>query len=277
VTCLLTVFCEQQGRPVSHQFVNRARARSHTFVMTSKFDLDERVTVQSPVRQDAQPKFTFLRSSNMQGYDPINKSYTREQHRLANYFGEQQQRFWKLSEWPGWVQDIALTCPKDYGQRTRMFYFLVRNNLYGPMARDWVLACDYIDGKLIPFNYEDAVKMDMASLVKKALAGQVAAAADTPTMCMPEGKVIKGLNPANFPSYEHIQFIKRTAARVRARDAAEVLSAPPERPQPRAVLYIAPSTQRSQTRRLTSGIRFLPGRGLMYRDLSGSWRMFQNQ
>jgi len=242
----------------------------------SKFDVDEQVTDQSPLRQHAHPKFTFLRVVNMQGYDPINKSYTREQHRLANFFGEQQQRFWKLSEWPGWVQDIALTCPKDYGQRTRMFYFLVRNNLYGPMARDWVMACDYIDNKLIPYQYEEAVRMDMASLVKKALAGQVAAAADTPTMCMPEGKVIKGLNPANFPSYEHIQFIKRTAARVRARDAAEAASAPPERPQPRAVLYIAPSTKREQTRRLTSGIRFLPGRGLMYRDLSGSWRMFKN-
>lgn len=276
MTCLLTEFCEQQRRLVSHDFIKRARARSHNFIKMSKFDVDEQVTDQSPLRQHAHPKFIFLRVVNMQGYDPINKSYTREQHRLANFFGEQQQRFWKLSEWPGWVQDIALTCPKDYGQRTRMFYFLVRNNLYGPMARDWVMACDYIDNKLIPYQYEEAVRMDMASLVKKALAGQVAAAADTPTMCMPEGKVIKGLNPANFPSYEHIQFIKRTAARVRARDALEAASAPPERPQPRAVLYIAPSTKREQTRRLTSGIRFLPGRGLMYRDLSGSWRMFKN-
>jgi len=210
----------------------------------SKFDFDERVTDQSLVRQRAHLKFTFLRAQSMQGYDPINKSYTREQHRLANFFGEVQQRFWKLQEWPGWVQDIALTPHKDYGQRTRMFYFLVRNNLYGPMARDWVIASDYIDGKLIPYNYEEAVRMDMASLVKKALAGQVVASADTPTMCMPEGKVIKGLNPANFPSYEHLQFVKRTAARARARAAAEEASAPPKRPQPRAVLHIQPSTHR---------------------------------
>jgi len=142
------------------------------------------------------------------------------------------------------------------------------------MARDWVLACDYIDGKLIPGQYEEAVRLDMASLVKKALAGQVAAAADTPTMCMAEGKVIKGLNPANFSSYEHLQRISGTAARVRAGDAGEAASAP-QRPQPRAALYIAPSTKRSQGR-LTSGIRYLPGRGLMYRDLTGSWRMFKN-
>lgn len=274
MTCLLTEFCEQKTWLLSHSFVKRARARSRSFVKTSKFDLDERVTAMSLVRQCAHPKFHILRASNMQGYDPINKSYTREQHRLANFFGEVQQRFWKLSEWPGWVQDIALTCPKDYGQRTRMFYFLVRNNLYGPMARDWVIACDYIDGKLIPYNYEEAVRMDMASLVKKALAGQVVASADTPTMCMPEGKVIKGLNPANFPSYEHLQFVKRTAARIRARDAAEAASAPPQRPQPRAVLHIKPSTRR-ETRRLTSGIRFVPGIGLMYLDLNKSWRVFK--
>lgn len=245
----------------------------------SKFDLDERVTVQSPVRQAAHPKNQFSARLNMQGYDPINKSYTREQHRLANFFGELQQRFWRLPEWPGWVQDIALTCPKDYGQRTRMFYFLVRNNLYGPMARDWVLACDYIDGKLIPYNYEEAVKLDMASLVKKALNGQVAAAADTPTMCMPEGKVIKGLNPANFPSFEHLEWVKRNASRIRARDAAaaEVAATTAQRPQPRAVLYIAPQTRKAPARRLTSGIRFVPGAGLMYRDLTGSWRLFQNQ
>jgi len=276
VTCLLTQFCELQRRPISHDFVNRARARRHAFVKTSKFDLDEQVPGMSLFRQRAHQKITFLRASNMQGYDPIGKSYTREQHRLANFFGEQQQRFWKLGEWPGWVQDIALTCPKDYGQRTRMFYFLVRNNLYGPMARDWVLACDFIGGKLIPYQYEEAVRMDMAALVKKALSGQVAAAADTPTMCMAEGKVIKGLNPANFSSYEHIQRANRHSAGGRPRHAAEAVSAPPERPQPRAGLYIAPSTQRRQTGRLTSGIRVLPGRGLMYRDLTGSWRMFKN-
>lgn len=270
-----------KGRDISHYFVKRARARSHDFIKKSKFDLDERVTAQSPVRQAAHQKIIFLRASNMQGYDPINKSYTREQHRLANFFGE-QQRFWKLSEWPGWVQDIALTCPKDYGQRTRMFYFLVRNNLYGPMARDWVMACDFIDNKLIPYNYEEAVRMDMASLVKKALAGQVAAASDTPTMCMPEGKVIKGLNPANFPSYEHIQWVNRQAASIRARAAAaaEASASSTERPFPRAVLYIPPQTRKAPSRRLTSGIRFIPGRqpGL---ELSfwnrDHWESFQHQ
>jgi len=196
----------------------------------------------------------------MQGYDPINKSYTREQHRLANFFGEVQQRFWKLSEWPGWVQDVALTCPKDYGQRTRFFYFLVRNNLYGPMARDWVMACDYLDGKLVPYNYEEAVRMDMASLVKKALAGQVAAASDTPTMCMPEGRVIKGLNPARYLPYERLQSAKAARARREAEESAEAARRQSYKDQNR--LVIPPQVTRSYTRRLTSGIRFIPGRGL---------------
>lgn len=196
----------------------------------------------------------------MQGYDPINKSYTREQHRLANFFGEVQQRFWKLQEWPGWVQDVALTCPKDYGQRTRMFYFLARNNLYGPMARDWVMACDYIDGKLIPFQYDEAVRMDMASLVKKALAGQVAAASDTPTMCMAEGRVIKGLNPALHPSYERLQRARVARANATAEAAAEAARRQSYKAQNR--LVIPPQIKRSYTRRLTSGIRYIPGRGL---------------
>lgn len=184
----------------------------------------------------------------MEGYDPINKSYTREQHRLAHFFGDVQQRFWKLSEWPGWVQDIALTTAKDYGQRTRMFYFLVRNNLYGPMARDWVLACDYIDGKLIFHPYEEAVKMDMASLVKKALAGQVAAGADTPTMCMPEGRVIRGLNPAQYPSFEQLQRIRAKPIQHSAPTAERTGR------KPRSQVYYPP-TQAGPYRRLQSSLR----------------------
>lgn len=202
----------------------------------------------------------------MQGYDPVNKSYTREQHRLAHFFGDVQQRFWKLSEWPGWVQDIALTTAKDYGQRTRMFYFLVRNNLYSPMARDWVLACDYIDNKLIPHPYEEAVKMDMASLVKKALAGQVAAGPDVPSMSMVEGRVIRGLNPAHYPSYEQL---RATEAR-----AVQHAAPGPERTgrKPRSQVYYPPSTLRPKVG-VTSGFRFVPGIGLMYLDLDKEWKV----
>jgi len=135
----------------------------------------------------------------MAGYDPINKMYTSEQHRLADYF-EKQQVFYPFSTWPAWLQDVALTCPKNFQQRTSMFFHLVRNNMFAPTARTWVLASNVIDGKLIWSDaYDESVKMDMARLVKKAIAGEIVDE-HAATYAHHLGRVVKGLNPGSCPA-----------------------------------------------------------------------------
>lgn len=218
------------------------------------------------------PSAQYHLRATMQGYDPINKQYSREQHRLADFFTRIQDRFWPFNEWPGWLQDVALTSNKDYGQRTKMFYFLVRNNLYGPMARDWTLACDYVGGKLVPHEYSQDVRIDMAVLVKKALNGQVAAAADTPTMNMAEGKVTFGLNPAHYPSWEQLRALR---TRVKLAELHEAPGpAPRAGPKPRQGVYYPPQFRKKG--KLASGVRFIPGSGLTFRDLDGRWRAFKS-
>lgn len=134
----------------------------------------------------------------MAGYDPINKVYTVEQHRLADYF-QKQEIFYPFQQWPAWLQDVALTCPKNFQQRTSMFFHLARNNMYPPTARSWVLACNVIDGKLIWSDaYPDDVKMDMARLVKKALAGEIVDD-EAATFAHHLGAVVKGLRPGTCP------------------------------------------------------------------------------
>jgi len=196
----------------------------------------------------------------MEGYDPINKSYTREQLRLADYF-ETQQDFYPFSQWPSWLQDVALTCPKDYGQRTSMFFHFVRNGVFAPTVRNWVLACDVMGGKLLwSESYPLEVRMDMARLIKKALAGDIVAP-NTNTYHHQTGQVVRGLNPAEWPTYRQLQAI-------RTRAAVQTSPAGPERrqPAPRQGVHYPP--QRPVEGRLTSSVRFIrtsrSGRGAGY-------------
>jgi len=195
----------------------------------------------------------------MAGYDPINKMYTVEQHRLADYF-EHQQTFYPFSTWPAWLQDVALTCPKNFQQRTSMFFHLVRNNMFAPTARTWVLACNVIDGKLIWSEaYDESVKMDMARLVKKAIAGEIVDE-HAATYAHHLGRVVKGLNPGSCPANpeqlaELLKPIRRNApAKARPQRA---------RQEPRKTvpgLYYPPTPKRT-TGRLSSSIRFIPSLG----------------
>jgi len=187
----------------------------------------------------------------MEGYDPINKSYTREQLRLADYF-ENQQDFYPFSQWPAWLQDVALTCPKDYGQRSSMFLHFARNGVFAPTVRNWVLACDVVGGKLVWSEaYPMEVRMDMARLIKKAMAGDIVSP-NTNTYHHQTGQVVRGLNPAEWPTYKQLQ-------RVRQRPTDERTSPGPERTgrKPRSGIYYPP-VQEGPPRRLTSGFRYVP-------------------
>jgi len=197
----------------------------------------------------------------MSGYDPINRSYTDRQHKLAHYF-ENQQDFYPFSQWPAWLQEVALICPKDYGQRTSMFVHFARNGVFAPTVRNWVLASDVIDGKLIwSDQYPMEVRMDMARLIKKALANELVSP-DSKTYHHQTGQVVKGLNPAHWPTYRQLQA-------VRTRAAVQTTAPGPERRQPptrQQGVYYPP--QRPSEGRLTSSVRFIrtsrAGRGSGY-------------
>jgi len=191
----------------------------------------------------------------MAGYDPINKMYTVEQHRLADYF-EHQQTFYPFSTWPAWLQDVALTCPKNFQQRTSMFFHLVRNNMFAPTARTWVLACNVIDGKLIWSDvYDESVKMDMARLVKKAIAGEIVDE-HAATYAHHLGRVVKGLNPGSCPANPEqlAELVKPINPFRRAKSGPQRA-----RPKPRtkvAGLYYPP-TQAPSAKRASSSVRFI--------------------
>jgi len=176
----------------------------------------------------------------MAGYDPINKMYTIEQLRLADYFSR-QEIFYQFHTWPAWLQDVALTCPKNFQQRTSMFFHLTRNNMYPPTARSWVLACNVIDGKLIWSDaYPDDVKMDMARLVKKALAGEIVDE-DAATYAHHLGAVVKGLKPGTCPP--------------NPQQLAQ-LADPPGRKH--APTKASPQTARQEPRKKVPGLVYLP-------------------
>jgi len=244
----------------------RACARCRTFVKKQKL-----LCALARVRSGSASQSHLLKQSNMEGYDPINKSYSREQLRLADYF-EKQQDFYPFSQWPAWLQDVALTCPKDYGQRTGMFLHFARNGVFAPTVRNWVLACDVIGGKLVwSEDYPLEVRMDMARLIKKALSGEIVSP-DSKTYQHQTGQVVIGLNPADWPTYKQLQAI-------RTRAAVQISVPGPERRQPtkrQGVYY--PPVQAGRETRLTSGIRYLRGiRGYVTTYQGREYRLYPGQ
>ena len=199
-----------------------------------------------------------------QGYDPINKMYTVEQHRIANYF-ETQTNWHKFSTWPAWLQDVALVKVKDFNQRSTMFIHLVRNNVYGPTARTWTLASNVIDGKLIwDESYPESVRYDMSRLVKKALENPDSLVSpNVGTYSHELRRVVKGLKPGDSTAYPP----KSALARPPTQRPAPGPSRPRPEPRPVQGIYYPPQ-QAAARRRLTSGIRFVrtsrAGRGEGY-------------
>lgn len=207
----------------------------------------------------------------MSGYDPINKLYTVEQHRLADYF-DKQQIFHPFSSWPAWLQDVALTCPKNFQQRTSMFFHLARNNMYPPTARSWVLACNVIDDKLIWSDaYPDDVKMDMARLVKKALAGEIVDE-DAATYAHHLGRVVKGLKPGTCPpNPQQLAEISLRPKRQSFQGPSRTRQTTRQEPRTKVPgLVIQPATIATKPRGLSSGIRFVPKHGLWTTYWNGS-------
>jgi len=206
----------------------------------------------------------------MAGYDPINKMYTVEQHRLVDYF-EHQQTFYPFSTWPAWLQDVALTCPKNFQQRTSMFFHLVRNNMFPPTARTWVLSCNVIDGKLIWSEaYDEAVKLDMARLVKKAIAGEIVDE-HAATYAHHLGMVVKGLKPGTCPPnpQQLAQLSKPSNPISRAKGGPQrARQEPAKMPQRHPGLKITPVQDRPYER-LRSGIEYYKRGGFYVTHYAG--------
>jgi len=197
----------------------------------------------------------------MAGYNPIDKLYTAQQHRLADYF-EKQQSFYPFSTWPAWLQDVALKCPKSFSERTGMFFHLARNNLYPNTCRTWVLAGDVIEGRLIwSEEYSVDVKLDMARLVKKALAGEILDP-QASNYSHQLGVVVKGLNPDTQPRRGFPASADDSASARRRALSRTSTNTGSTRPVPRKTVpgvYYPP--QKSKSKRLTSSIRFIPALG----------------
>jgi len=134
-----------------------------------------------------------------------------------------------------------------------MFFHLVRNNMFAPTARLWVLSGDVIDGKLIWSDaYGEDVKLDMARLVKKAIAGEIVDD-HSATYAHHLGRVVKGLNPGTCPPNPQQLAALRKSATIQTPAPGPKR----KRPKPHAGLRYPP-THGDKTKRLSSGLRFIP-------------------
>jgi len=201
-------------------------------------------------------------------YDPVNKTYSSAQHRLANFF-ETQTRFWKFGTWPEWAQDSILAGNKqDYTVRYNLFYFLTKNNLFAPIAKKWVLADD-VDpsGELLFPTYPGHVWHDMTRLEKEARDGTLFIN-EKPMMNMYENQVTRQGNLSHYAPYERWITRRTGGGDTEAPQACPGdLSCPPPRQGYQSQAY-GPAPRRSRgityppqppapSRRATSTLRFV--------------------
>jgi len=214
-------------------------------------------------------------------YDPVNKAYSAAQHRLANFF-ETQTRFWKFGTWPDWAQDSMLEGDKnDYTLRFNLFYFLTKNNLFGPIAKKWVLANDVDhDGELQFPTYPGHVWHDMTRLETQAKDGSLFIN-EKPMMNMYENQVTRQGNLSHYAPYERWIARRPGGDTSASQEGKGDISRPTPRSgrqshpavqtwrgtrPPRGITY--PPQQRAPSGRATSTLRFIrtsrQGRGTGY-------------
>jgi len=144
--------------------------------------------------------------------------------------------------------------------------------MYPPTARSWVLACNVIDGKLIWSDaYPDDVKMDMARLVKKALAGDIIDE-DAATFAHHLGRVVKGLKPGSCPpnpqQLAELQPKRRQAVQRTSLRPSTTRQEPAKMPKRHPGLTITPIQDRPYER-LRSGIEFYKRGGFYVTQYAG--------
>jgi len=90
----------------------------------------------------------------------------------------------------------------DYTLRFNLFYFLTKNNLFGPIAKKWVLANDVDhDGELQFPTYPGHVWHDMTRLETQAKDGSLFIN-EKPMMNMYENQVTRQGNLSHYAPYE---------------------------------------------------------------------------
>lgn len=90
---------------------------------------------------------------------------------LNNYRDGGQDSFWPLREWPEWARTAIVLAHKKRSDRFNLMFFLLGNGLDPYTAASWVLAQDYVGGRLKAGQYDDNAMKDILGVWDRHNAG----------------------------------------------------------------------------------------------------------
>jgi len=106
----------------------------------------------------------------------MNQAAVRDAERMARLYAffNKQDWFWRIEEWPEWVQRLALMKHKDSRARYRLFVFFTYNGLPRDLAVSWVKAADARpDGWLLWERYDVPAMNQLKKLEQEARTGEL--------------------------------------------------------------------------------------------------------
>lgn len=90
--------------------------------------------------------------------------------RLWNYLNRGED-FFPIRLWPTYLAEMMMLEHKKNRDRFTLFFFLTGNGFEPTMARDWVLASDFKDGRVILGTYDPSAYKHMSQLIEQARSG----------------------------------------------------------------------------------------------------------
>lgn len=108
----------------------------------------------------------------MRASDGADEAEARRLARVRNWFNSGED-FFKLREWPDYLQQMALKKHKSYRERYRLFLFFVANGLNPSQALNWVSLKDVVNGDLVFETYDAAAWAQMQAAYNDARSGKI--------------------------------------------------------------------------------------------------------
>lgn len=94
--------------------------------------------------------------------------------RVANYFNGKYADWYRLRDWPEYLQEMMLKKHKNNRERFRLYQFLVANGLHPDIARAWVQVEDVKQGYLLQYGaYDESAERQFDQMKRQAADGSL--------------------------------------------------------------------------------------------------------
>jgi len=90
--------------------------------------------------------------------------------RVWNYYNR-QDIFYKIRDWPKWVQDLMLLEHRKNRDRYQLFFFFASNGLPPSECALWTLCTDVKQGGIVTAGYDDSAWRHVEQMRKQLLDG----------------------------------------------------------------------------------------------------------